>query len=79
MKQAIDAVFENGIFRPLQRDVLQLPDGQHVRITIDDEGLPETLRLAAKVYEGLSSDQIDDIEQIALERGDFFRGRRSGE
>jgi hypothetical protein len=49
---------------------------------VEPEPLPEPARraapkeivaLAAAVYEGLSADEIREIEAIALERGDFFR------
>ncbi len=78
MKHAIDAVYENGAFRPLQPDAVAIPDGQRVRITINDEDEPEALRLASHVYDGLSSEEIKEIEQIALDRRDFF-GRRSAD
>jgi hypothetical protein len=32
----------------------------------------DSIRLAAKVYEGLSEQEIDEIERIAFNRGDFF-------
>ncbi|MEZ6151853.1 MAG: antitoxin family protein [Pirellulaceae bacterium] len=72
MKHAIDAIYENGTFRPIQFDAVAIADGQRVRITVDDECEPEALRLAMNVYEGLSDVDIDEIEQIAFDRGDFF-------
>ena len=74
MQHAIDAIFENGTFRPIHRELLAIPEGQRVRITVDD-GDPESLRLALSVYDGLSDDDIDEIEQIALERRTFFGSR----
>ena len=32
----------------------------------------EILRLAAQVYEGLSPDDVDEIERLALDRSHFF-------
>ncbi len=32
----------------------------------------EIMNLAAQVYEGLSSDEIDEIERMALDRSHFF-------
>ncbi len=72
MKHAIDAIYENGTFRPIQRDAVAVADGQRVRITVDDEWEPESLRLAVSVYDGLSDNDIDEIERIALDRGNFF-------
>lgn len=34
----------------------------------------DLLELAAKVYQGLSDEQINEIEQIALNRRSFFGG-----
>ncbi|MCH8044297.1 MAG: antitoxin family protein [Planctomycetes bacterium] len=75
MKHAIEAIYENGAFRPIQRDAVAIPDGQRVKITVDDGCEPEALRLAMNVYDGLSDRDIDEIEQIALDRGNFFDAR----
>lgn len=77
MKHAIDAIYENGTFRPIERDAVAIADGQRVRITVDDECEPQALRLAMSVYDGLSGNDIDDIERIALDRGSFFRSRNT--
>jgi predicted DNA-binding antitoxin AbrB/MazE fold protein len=68
MKNAIEAIYENGAFRPLQPEAVAVPNAQVVRLTIEDESKPEQLKLAARVYEGLSDCEIDDIERIALYR-----------
>lgn len=78
MNRTIDAIYENGTFRPIERDAVAIADGQRVRITIDDEGDPEALRLAVSVYDGLSDNDIDEIEQVVLDRGNFF-GVRSAD
>lgn len=73
MKQTIEAIYENGVFRPLKSP--KLSEGQPVRLTVETnaELIPEDmLKLAARVYEGLSAEQVDEIEQIALNRRDFF-------
>ncbi len=72
MERAIDAIYENGVFRPVYRQQLAIAEGQCVRITVDDEGDPDALRLAVSVYEGLSDSQITEIERIALDRRSFF-------
>ena len=41
-----------------------------------NETEPESLKLATRVYDGLSDEDIDEIEQIALNRSNFF-GTRS--
>ncbi|MCE2435442.1 MAG: hypothetical protein J4F29_21365 [Candidatus Latescibacteria bacterium] len=54
-------------------------EGQHVRIVIEtsfEESFEDLLELAAKVYEGLSDDDIDSIEKIAHGRRDFSGDRK---
>lgn len=73
MKQTINAIYENGVFRPLKSP--DISEGQQVRLIVETTSDPtpeELLELAAKVYQGLSAEQIDEIEQIALNRRDFF-------
>jgi predicted DNA-binding antitoxin AbrB/MazE fold protein len=66
---AIDATYENGTFRPVHGKPLGLIEGQRVRIMVDDLRDPEALRLAMSVYDGLSANQIAEIEKIALATG----------
>ena len=75
MKQAIEAIYENGTFRPLTLGAIEIAEGQRVRLTIDDANEPEAIRLATSVYEGLSVDEVDQIEKIALDRARFFAAR----
>ena len=77
MKHVIDAIYENGTFRPMQPNIIEISEGTHVRITVDDETEPESLKLATCVYEGHSEEDIDDIEQIALNRSNFFGARNT--
>ena len=78
MKETIDAIYEKGVFRPLKPPTIF--DGLKVRLEV--EILPESspddlLELAAQVYDGLSNEQIDEIEQIALDCRDLFGDRSS--
>ncbi len=72
MRQAIDAIYENGAFKPFHPDQIHLPNGRRVTLLVDDNPLPEPLRLALGVYEGLSETEIDQVECIALDRKHFF-------
>lgn len=74
MDKIIDAVFEHGGFRIIDASHLRLSEGQHVRLIVETppDKPEDLLDLAAQVYEGLSSEQINAIEQIALDRHDFF-------
>jgi predicted DNA-binding antitoxin AbrB/MazE fold protein len=72
----LDAVFEDGVFKPAQRP--DLVDGQHVRITVEtvQKRTPqEILKLAARVYEGLSARDVDEIEEM-VRRRPFFSDDR---
>lgn len=67
MKQTLDAIYEQGVFRPLQNP--EVAEGQHVRLvveTLPESSVEDILDSAAQVYTGLSDEQIDEIEQIAL-------------
>lgn len=71
--RTLKAVFEDGKFRPLDPSELPLTEGQRVRIIVETETAPDDLlALAGQVYAGLSEDDIDTIESIALDRRAFF-------
>jgi predicted DNA-binding antitoxin AbrB/MazE fold protein len=72
-KSTCDAIYENGIFRPINTEELNISEGQKVRIIIETEITPEEiLKLAKSVYEGLTEEEINEVEKIALKRGDMF-------
>ena len=74
MNQTIDAIFENGVLRPLQK--IDIPEHQRVSITIDTSkkhAPEEILHLADQVFSGLTKEEIAEIEEIALNRSHFFR------
>lgn len=64
----VEAIYEDGVFRPLGTEDTHLSDGTKVRLTIEQgAGTSQTsiLDLAAAVYEGLKKDEVLQIEQIA--------------
>jgi predicted DNA-binding antitoxin AbrB/MazE fold protein len=71
------AIFENGVFRPTDSLSSPVPEGQAVRLTVEARSPDEILKLVGQVYEGLSEEQIAEVESIALERADWF-GRDGG-
>jgi predicted DNA-binding antitoxin AbrB/MazE fold protein len=78
MAELIDAVFEQGTFKPLEP--VELPEGQRVTLSVEPsaltlEGAEEQLRAWRAVYEGLSEADISEVEAIALDRTNFFRSR----
>jgi len=73
IEQTIDAIFENGVFRPLLPINEAIAEGQQVQIVIKAPESPaEILELARDVYAGLSEEEITAVEQIALNRQHFF-------
>jgi predicted DNA-binding antitoxin AbrB/MazE fold protein len=69
VKGTVEAVFQDGVFRPVQSPGLS--EGDRVRLTIErvTHAMPdEILRLARQVYEGLSRADIDEIEEMARHR-----------
>lgn len=73
MEQVVEAVYENGVFRPLKAP--DLSEGQEVQLIVQSKNQlspSQMLQLAAEVYQGFSNEQIHDIEQIAFDRQSFF-------
>lgn len=78
MTQTLEAVFEDGTFRLLEKPAVPLRDGQHVRLMVETEATPEAVfELAEQVYAGLSEKEVDDIERISLDRRSFFGDRET--
>lgn len=78
MKQIVEAIYENGVFKPVKP--LHFFEGQQVQLEIED--MPQNdpddlLALAAKVYDGFTDQEIDEIEKVATDRQDFFGERTS--
>jgi predicted DNA-binding antitoxin AbrB/MazE fold protein len=76
MTQILDAIYEKGAFHPVQEVDPALSEGQRVRIVVESQGPEDILELAAKVFEGLSDRDVEDVERIALDRSKFFAERR---
>lgn len=67
--ETIEAIYEDGGFRPVAPADLKLTEGQKVRLVVEPIAEPNhLLALAAQVYEGLTADQIDSIEQHTRRR-----------
>jgi len=75
-RETLEAVYENGVFRPLK--LPKITKGQQVRLIVEETSRMRTediLNLAAQVYQGLSEEEIAEIEKIALDRRNFFGDR----
>ena len=72
--RTVEAVYEDGIFRPVPGQDLGLTEGQTVRIVVEPlERADEILALAAEVYAGLSDEEIEKIEEAIIDRRDLAR------
>ncbi len=78
MAQTIEAIYQNGMFKPLSPVSKEILEGEKIKITIEDKKLSpeEMLELASQVYAGLSEEDIDEIEKIAFDRTNFFGDRK---
>ena len=78
MTQTIEAIYQNGMFKPLKPMLEEIEEGETVEIIIKEKRLSpdEMLELAGKVYEGLSEEDVNEIERIALDRSNFFGDRK---
>jgi predicted DNA-binding antitoxin AbrB/MazE fold protein len=72
VKATVEAVFEDGVFKPIRR--LGIPEGERVQITVETvkHAREDPLELALRVYQGLRPEEIDEIERIAFDREHFF-------
>ena len=73
INQTLDAVFQNGAFHQLSPSPAW-NEGQQVRLIVEVEE-PDVLALAAEVLDGLSDEEKEEVERIALERRDLLQGR----
>lgn len=78
MTQQFNATYQGGVLHPAEGVDLPLQDGDSVRVTIattQSKAAADVVRLAQSVYEGLSPDEVVEIERIATDRSNFFGGR----
>jgi predicted DNA-binding antitoxin AbrB/MazE fold protein len=74
-RQEVEAVYEGGVFRPLSRP--QLSDGARVNLLVEVEPAPpDPLELAGQVFDGLTPEDIAEVEAIILDRSNFFGERK---
>ena len=74
MTKDVDAIYENGTFRPIGDAKIPLTEGTRVRLSVKsvEPASADVLALAATVYAGLSDEDVAEIEQIAMDRSRFF-------
>ncbi len=72
MTQTIEAIYQNGIFKPLNPVSDTIAEGEKVKLVVEIEEVNPIMKLAENFYEGLSEEDVDEIERIALDRSNFF-------
>lgn len=73
MPKTIEAIFEEGVLKPVTP--LNISEHKKVTVIIEDEQGESTdiLSLSSMVYNGLSPKDIEEIEKLALDRSRFSR------
>jgi len=73
MTKVITAIFEKGTLIPMTSLEGLLTEGQQIRVVIEtEEDTGDILKLATSVYDGLEKEQVEEIEEIAFDRSQFF-------
>ena len=72
-KQTLDAVYEHGVFRLLDPQEIKIPEGQRVRVSFEVSPVQEDdpLEMLDNFYEGMSEEDIAEIEKIMLDRSNW--------
>jgi predicted DNA-binding antitoxin AbrB/MazE fold protein len=73
VSKAVEAIFEQGVFKPVTP--LSLPEHKKVMLYIEEEHeeTQDIFSLSSEVYNDLSPEDINDVEDIALDRNYFSR------
>ncbi len=83
MTQTIEAIYQNGMFKPLNPISEEIAEGEKVKLVVETEQENEEvnpiMKLAENFYDGLSEEDIKEIEKIALDRSNFFGDRKPNE
>ena len=77
MSKTIEAVYEKGVFRPLEP--ISLPEGEQVQVTVPEVNPEIQRRLAAldafeAALEGMTEEQWEKFDE-AVQRRPWFGGR----
>jgi predicted DNA-binding antitoxin AbrB/MazE fold protein len=77
--RVVEAVYEKGTFRIKFPKELSLSEGQEVILTVETPEEEDPLSLLTGVYDGLSEQEIEEIEGVVLDRSPFFKDRSNSE
>jgi predicted DNA-binding antitoxin AbrB/MazE fold protein len=78
MMQTIEAIYQNGMFKPLKPISEEIEEGEKVKLLVETghEEVNPIMKLAENFYEGLSDEDIEEIEKVTLDRSNFFGARK---
>lgn len=78
MTQIIEAIYQDGIFKPLNAISKEIAEGKKVKLVVEteDDEINPIMKLAENFYEGLSNKDVEEIEKVALDRSNFFGDRK---
>ncbi len=78
MSQTVEAIYQNGMFKPIKPMLEEISEGEKVIINIKskEENANEIMKLAENFYEGMSEKDINEVEKVMLDRSNFFGGRK---
>jgi predicted DNA-binding antitoxin AbrB/MazE fold protein len=62
------------VFKPLNNGSLPFAEGQRVKLTVETpaETQDDLVELAAQVYDGLTEEEVTEVERLALDHSSFF-------
>lgn len=80
MTQTIEAIYQNGVFVPIKPILEEIEEGEKVKLVVETEiaskEVNPIIKLAENFYEGLSEEDIEEIEKVTLDRSNFFGDRK---
>lgn len=76
--QTIEAIYQNGMFKPIKPISEEFEEGAKVKLIVEAENKETNpiMKIAENFYEGLSEEEVNEIEKIALDRSNFFGERK---
>ena len=78
--QTVEAIYEDGTFRILSPRKVGLINGQTVRLKVEmEDEIAPLLQRALHIFDGLSDEDVAEVERIALARQPFFSERAISE
>ena len=72
--ESVEAIYEDGAFRPTSPIDAQLAEGQHVHLSVRVDAPAsevDPLAMLTDFWEGLSEDDVREIESIILDRDNW--------